>query len=253
MHRPHVLLTNDDGIAAPGLYALSLAMREIAEVSVVAPESERSAVSHALTIWDPVRIAKYEKNGEFFGYAIKGMPADCVKIACLTLLEKRPDLIISGINYGSNTGINVLYSGTVAAATEGMIMGIPSIAMSLTTFKNADFTYSARLAQRLAGEVLAHGLPPDTILNVNVPNVPESEITGIAITKMGRANFDDRYEKRYDPHDRPYYWLTGSKVQSEEGDDYDEGAIRSNLVSITPLHFDLTNHRFLAALSKWKL
>ena len=253
MPRPHILLTNDDGIAAPGLHALFLAIREIAEVSVVAPESERSAVSHALTIWDPVRAVRYKKDDEFFGYAIKGMPADCVKMACLTLLEKKPDLIISGINYGSNTGINVLYSGTIAAAAEGMIMGIPSFAMSLTTFKNADFTYAGKLAQRLAGEVLAHGLPPDTILNVNVPNLPESEIKGIAITKMGRANFDDCYEKRYDPHERPYYWLTGSKVLSDEGDDYDEGAIRNNLVSISPLHFDLTNHDFLPALSKWKL
>ena len=253
MKQPSILLINDDGIFAPGLYALYLALREIAEVSVVAPDSEKSAVGHAITISDPLRVSEFEKNGEFFGYAVKGTPADCVKLAYFALLPRKPDMVISGINYGSNTGINVIYSGTVSAATEGTILGLPSFAVSLTTFTEADFSYAAKFARYLAEKILRHGLPPGVFLNVNVPNVHESHIRGVAVTRMGNAMYDDKYDKRVDPRHRVYYWLTGSKAELNEGVETDDGAIAQNMVSVTPLHFDLTKHDFLEALRTWHL
>ena len=253
MNKPHILLTNDDGIAAPGLKALHVALAKIARVTVVAPESEKSAIGHGITIWEPLRVSKRFHNDELYGYAVRGTPADCVKFACLKLLSGKPDLVVSGINYGSNTGVNVVYSGTVAGALEGAIMGYPAIAVSLTTFKNADFSCAARFAQRLSLRVLEKGLPPGTILNVNVPNLPEDEIKGVAITRMGDANFEDNYEKRTDPHNTPYYWLTGSKVVSDDDIEHDDGAVRQNMISVCPLHFDLTNHEFLGALKTWGL
>ena len=253
MKTPRILLTNDDGILAPGLYALYQALRELAEVSVVAPDSEKSAVGHAITISDPLRVSEFEKNGTFFGHAVTGTPADCVKIAYYALLENKPDLVISGINYGSNTGINVIYSGTVSAATEGSILGIPSFAVSLTTFTNADFRYAAEFSRRLALQVLERGLPKGVFLNVNIPNVPASDITGVAITRMGSGMYDDKYDKRVDPRNHVYYWLTGSKIEINEGIEYDDGAIRQNMVSITPIHYDLTKHEAIATIKSWNL
>ncbi len=253
MKKPNILLTNDDGIFAPGLYALYLALREIAEVTVVAPDSEKSAVGHAITISDPLRVTEFEKNGEIFGHAVKGTPADCVKLAYFALLPQKPDMVVSGINYGSNTGINVIYSGTVSAATEGTVLGLPSFAISLTTFKDADFTYAAKFGAYLAGKILEQGLPRGTFLNVNVPNLPEAEIRGVAITRMGNAMYDDKYDKRIDPRHRVYYWLTGSKAELNEGLETDDGAIEQNMVSVTPLHFDLTKQDFLQNLQAWQL
>jgi 5'-nucleotidase len=253
MSKPHILLTNDDGIFAPGLYALYESLTTIADVSVVAPDSEKSAVGHAITITDPLRVFPFEKFGKFFGHAVHGTPADCVKIAYFALLDRKPDMVVSGINYGSNTGINVIYSGTVSAATEGTILGIPSFAISLTTFIDADFTYAAKFAKKLAPLMLANKLPKGTFLNVNVPNVPEAEIRGVAITRIGTAIYEDKYDKRIDPRNRVYYWLTGSKLEIEESSDVDDGAIEQNMVSITPIHYDLTNHRMLEKLKKWRI
>lgn len=253
LSKPYILVTNDDGIFAPGLYALYESLSAIADVTVVAPDSERSAVGHAITITDPLRVTPFEKFGKFFGYAVNGTPADCVKIAYFALLERKPDLVASGINYGSNTGINIIYSGTVSAATEGTILGIPSFAISLTTFKDADFTFAAKFAANLAPLVLANPLPKGTFLNVNVPNVPEPEIRGVAITRMGMAIYDDKYDKRTDPRNRDYYWLTGSKRDNDESEDTDDGAIQKNMVSITPIHYDLTNHRILEELKSWEI
>jgi 5'-nucleotidase len=253
MSKPFILITNDDGIFAPGLYALYESLRAIAEVTVVAPDSERSAVGHAITISDPLRVSPFEKFGKFFGHAVNGTPADCVKIAYFALLDRKPDLVISGINYGSNTGINVIYSGTVSAATEASILGIPSFAISLTTFIDADFTYAAKFAAQLVPILLENGLPKGTFLNVNVPNVPESEIRGVAITRMGMSIYNDKYDKRIDPRNRVYYWLTGSKINNEEDEATDDGAIEKNMVSITPIHYDLTNHGYLEALRRWEI
>jgi 5'-nucleotidase len=246
-----ILLTNDDGINAPGLAALHKELIKIGDVTVVAPDSEKSAVGHAITLSDPLRVWNFEKNGEFFGYAIKGTPADCVKIAYWALLEKKPQLVISGINLGSNSGMNVIYSGTVSAATEGTILNIPSFAISLTTFTNPDFTYAAKFAAKLAQIVYEKGLPQGTFLNVNVPPAKEEEIRGVAITRQGKAAYMEHFDKRIDPANRVYYWLTGKKVKIEEDLNVDDFAILKNYVSVTPIHYDLTNYRYLDELKSW--
>jgi len=249
-----ILLTNDDGINAPGLHALYRELKKMAKVWVVAPANEMSAVGHAITLSDPLRVWQYEKNGEFFGYMVNGTPADCVKIAYWALLqEEKPDLIISGINLGSNTGINVIYSGTVSAATEGTILGIPSFAISLTTFENPDFSYAAKFARKLALMLLERGLPKGTFLNVNIPPVPEEEIRGVVITRQGQAVYQEKYDRRMDPQKRVYYWLTGFKVEIEEDQDVDDRAILENKVSITPIHYDLTNYSFIEELKRWNI
>jgi 5'-nucleotidase len=246
-----ILLTNDDGINAPGLAALYKELKKIGEVTVVAPDSEKSAVGHAITLSDPLRVWNFEKNGEFFGYAVKGTPADCVKIAYWALLEKKPELVVSGINLGSNSGMNVIYSGTVSAATEGTILNIPSFAISLTTFTNPDFTYSAKFARKLAEILYQKGLPQGTFLNVNVPPAKEEEIQGVIITRQGKAAYMEHFDKRIDPANRVYYWLTGKKVKIEEDINVDDYAILKNCVSITPIHYDLTNYRYLDELKSW--
>lgn len=250
--KPYVLLTNDDGIFAPGLFELYLEIREIAEVVVVAPDSERSAVGHAITITDPLRVTKFEKNGSFFGYAVSGTPADAVKLAHYAILDRKPDAVVSGINLGSNTGINVIYSGTVSAATEACILGIPSFAISLATYTRPLFKPAAKFARRLLPLILANRLPERTFLNVNVPNVPQEQLKGVLVTRQGRAIYNDDYDERKDPRKRTYYWLTGTKVDSETDLNVDDGAIAANYISITPIHYDLTNYAVLDTLKTWR-
>ena len=251
--KPFLLLTNDDGIVAPGLYALTQELRKMGEVVVVAPSTEMSAVGHAITLSDPLRVWPYERDGSFYGYAVNGTPADCVKIAYWAILDKRPDVVVSGINLGSNTGINTLYSGTVSAATEGAFLGIPSFAISLTTYQDPDFRYAAKFARKLASILLERGLPKGVCLNVNVPACPEDEIRGVSISRQGQAVFEEKFDKRVDPHGRVYYWLTGQKVDKEKDVDVDEGAIRENMISVTPIHYDLTQYDFLEKLRGWDL
>jgi len=246
-----ILLTNDDGINAPGLYALYKEMKKEGEVFIVAPDSEKSAVGHAITLSDPLRVSNFYKNDDFFGYAVNGTPSDCVKIAYWAL-DIRPDILISGINLGSNTGINIIYSGTVSAATEGMFLDVPSFAISLTTFTHPNFKIAAQFARRLSRVVLQNGLPKGTLLNVNVPAVDdEKEIAGIQITRQGKAHYREEFDKRNDPHNRIYYWLTGQKVELEEDDDVDDRAILNNKISITPIHFDLTDYQTMEKLKRW--
>ncbi|MFQ5649668.1 MAG: 5'/3'-nucleotidase SurE [bacterium] len=252
-NKPKILLSNDDGINAPGLAALHRELEAMGEITVVAPDSEKSAVGHAITLSDPLRVWDYEKNGKFFGYAVNGTPADCVKIAYWALLKEKPDLVVSGINLGSNSGINAIYSGTVSAATEGTILDIPSFAVSLTTYTDPDFDYAAGFARKLAGLVLEHGLPRGTLLNVNVPALREEEIVGVQITRQSQTTYLERYDKRVDPANRVYYWLTGKKVECEQDLEVDDFAIRNNRVSITPLHYDLTNYPYLDELKTWNI
>jgi len=249
--KPFILVTNDDGIAAPGIDCLVSALQAIAEVAVVAPDSEKSAVGHAITLSDPIRVTDFNKNDQWHGFAVSGTPADCVKIAVGALLERRPDMVVSGINLGSNAGINVIYSGTVSAATEGTILGIPSIAVSLTTYTHAIFEPAAEFAVKIARLVLTKGLPPRTLLNINVPNVPALEIRGVRITRQGMANFAELFDKRVDPRNRVYYWMDGKKAELAEGDDVDDVVIRQNLISITPIKYDLTNYEFIPELQRW--
>src|SRR5947199_10119074 len=196
MPRPLILLTNDDGIYAQGILAAWQELRKLGQVQVVAPDAERSAVGHAITLLLPLRAKEVVRRNVRFGYAVNGMPADCVKIAVKAILPRPPDLVVSGINLGSNTGTNVIYSGTVSAATEARILGIPSIAVSLATFAHPAFIFAARFTQKLAAAVLAKGLPDKTLLNVNIPNLPEDKIKGVAITRQGEPRGDERVDNR---------------------------------------------------------
>ncbi len=248
-----VLLTNDDGINAAGLHALWERVREIAEVTIVAPATEQSAVGHAITLSSPLRVEEVKRDGDIYGYAVTGTPADCVKFAVSTFLKVAPDIVLSGINLGPNTGTNVIYSGTVSAATEGTILGIPSIAISLTTFVDPHFDYAAKLACKLVSAVHEHGLPDSTLLNVNVPNVMEEEIAGIRITRQGKSKFKEFFDKRIDPKGGTYYWLAGNMVEANESEDCDYTATKNNFVSITPLHYDMTNAGAIEEIRSWKL
>lgn len=246
-----ILISNDDGIHAPGIRVLAAAIRRIADVTVVAPDKQQSAVGHAITMSTPLRVHRVEENGELFGYAVDGTPADAVKLAVRALLPNKPDLVISGINHGSNTAISVIYSGTVSAATEGTILGIPSFAISLTTYGPADFSYAAEFAGRLALKIRKNGLPKGTLLNVNVPPVPASEIAGVVVTKQGKSIWNDEFESRRDPSNREYFWLKGDLMELDHDEDVDQRAVLNNKVSITPIHYDLTDYAMLDTLARW--
>jgi 5'-nucleotidase len=251
--RPVILVSNDDGITAPGILALTQAVDELGETWVVAPDSERSAAGHAITISDPLRVWEYEKNGKLFGFAVNGTPADCVKIGVKAILNKQPNLVVSGINQGPNTAINVMYSGTVSAATEGTLMGIPSIAFSLTSFKIKNFHFAAQFAKNLSSIVLKKGLPNGTLLNVNIPAVSRDKIKGIKITRQGRARYEEFFEKRIDPMNRNYYWLSGKKLMLDSAPDVDDVAVMENFISITPIQFDLTDYKVIKNLKNWEI
>ncbi|HWQ27005.1 MAG TPA: 5'/3'-nucleotidase SurE [Chlorobaculum sp.] len=251
--KPHILVCNDDGIEGPGLHALAASMKKLGTVTVVAPAEPHSGMSHAMTLGEPLRIRKYSRNNRFFGHTVSGTPVDCIKVALSHILDSKPDLIVSGINYGSNTAMNTLYSGTVAAALEGAIQNIPSLAFSLTTYENADFTYAAKFARTLAREVLRRGLPPDTILSANIPNVPEKDIQGILITGQGRSRWEEAAIERHDVYGNPYYWLSGTLLLQDDDLSRDEYAVRQNYVAVTPISCDLTDHRFRADLETWAL
>jgi 5'-nucleotidase len=246
-----ILVCNDDGIDAPGIYVLVQELKKIGRITVVAPDEQQSAVGHAITMNYPLRVGEFRKNGKFFGYAVQGTPADCVKLAVRALLKRQPDLLISGINHGANTAISIIYSGTVSAATEGTILGIPSIAVSLTTYGRADFSYPAKVARRLALLVLKKGLPQRTLLNVNIPPLKPTDIRGVLVTRQGKAVWNDTFDHRRDPNNREYYWLTGGLEEVDKDLDFDEAAVRNNYISITPIHYDLTNYKMFDAMKKW--
>ncbi len=245
-----ILLTNDDGIRAKGLSALYEAIKEIAEVIVVAPETEQSAVGHAITLSDPLRVKELKNNDGPFGYAVNGTPADCVKIAIKAIMEMPPNLIISGINLGPNMGTDVIYSGTISAATEGTILGITSFAISLDTFKDPDFSYAASFAKKLALVVMEKGLPCGTSLNVNIPAVPEDKIRGVGITRQGKSRFVEDFDKRVDPRNHVYYWQTGKVITEDVDVGADRVAVNNNMVSITPIQCDLTDYKSLEELKR---
>ncbi len=243
------LLTNDDGIYARGLGALREELSKDADCMIVAPETEQSAVGHAITIARPLMVRRAKKNGSFWGYAVSGTPADCVKIGIRELAEKPVDLVISGINLGANVGINVIYSGTVSAATEGAILGVPSLALSLDSRGEVDFSFAARFARRMARFMLGGNPLKNIPLNVNIPAIPEKEIKGIAVVKQGRARLMEIFEKRVDPRDNIYYWLAG-ETQLSEGEDFDSDAcaLRRGMITITPIYYDLTRHDALETM-----
>lgn len=248
-----VLLTNDDGIYAPGIDALYHAVLRVAEVAVIAPDAERSASGHAITLTTPLRVQEARRHSAVFGFSVDGTPADCVKIGVKTLLKRRPDFVLSGINRGGNTGTDVIYSGTVSAATEGTILGIPSIAISLASFERADYGPAARFAVRLLQFLKRHRLPRNVMLNVNVPALPERQIRGVALTRQGTGRFEETFTKRVDPRAQVYYWLGGDRRDDLSTPDTDDAALKARMISVTPLHYDLTSRNELTALKGWKI
>ncbi len=248
-----ILITNDDGIYAEGIYALACALKKAGNVTVVAPDTQRSAVGHAITLSDPLRVTEARRNGKFFGYAASGTPADCVKLGIKAIMKKRPDLVVSGINLGGNQAYNILYSGTVSGATEGALLGIPSMAVSLDTFVKPDYGPSAAFALKMARQLGRRGLPPGTLLNVNLPNLPARRLKGVRVTSQSRTCFNDWFDKRTDPHGSTYYWMTGDFKPVDTNASTDLNALRSGYVSVTPIHFDLTNYSFMPELEEWGL
>jgi 5'-nucleotidase len=245
------LLTNDDGIYAKGLSALYQELSKDADCLIVAPEVEQSAVGHAITLFRPLMVRRARKYGQFLGYAVTGTPADCVKIGIKELSDKPVDLVVSGINAGANVGINVIYSGTVSAATEGVIMGVPSMAISLDAHGDADFSFAARFARKMAAFILEDCTVENTAINVNIPAIPEEEIKGVVVTKQGKARLIENFEKRVDPRENFYYWLAGeTKLSDHEELNSDACALRKGMISITPLYYDLTRHDVLKELSE---
>ena len=253
MNEPKILITNDDGIFSDGILALWQALSTIGETLVVAPNQERSASSHSITLNDPIRTQHIEIKKGFNGWSVNGTPADCVKIAVRTLSDNLPDLVVSGINHGSNLGKNVLYSGTVSAAAEGTMLGIPSIAISLASNKADDFNLSKRTAAEMAKFALERKLPQGTFLNVNIPSCRINEVKGKKITKQGNQFFDDYYEGRLDPRKRSYYWIKGDIVDPDTTYEYDGKAVEDNYISITPMQLTLTNEKYISKIKNYFL
>lgn len=245
----NILLTNDDGIYAKGLAALWSAVRELGEVTVVAPDREMSATGHGITVDRPLRA---EQVSIFDGcaWAVNGTPADCVKLGVNSILKKKPDLVIAGINRGPNLGIDVLYSGTVSGALEGIILGIPSIAVSVADYWDPNYATAASFMKKLVPNVLKTDVCIDTLLNINVPSLPPHEIRGIRITRLGARRYINTFEARTDPRGRAYYWLGGEVEDLEEAPDADTTAIKQKMISITPIHVDLTDYRAMELLKE---
>ncbi len=244
-----ILLTNDDGIYAPGLAALYQELRQLGEVKVVAPESEQSAVGHAISLSTPLRAKKAPLAGGGWGWAVSGTPADCVKIALAELLPAPPQLVVSGINLGANVGINVLYSGTVSAATEAAILGVKrAVAVSLNTYKDPDFATAARVVGKLLSRLQDLALPEPICLNVNLPALPEKDIRGVRLTRQDTGPLVEHFDCRVDPRERLYYWLAEINERKDLAPDTDYGALQAGYISITPLHHDLTHYPSLKGL-----
>lgn len=253
MKKPLILITNDDGITAPGIRQLIKIMNEIGEVVVVAPDSPQSGKGHAVTIDSTLYISKRKiDNGKQTEYSCNGTPVDCVKIAKHEILKRTPDLCVSGINHGSNSSINVIYSGTMSAAVEAGIEGIPAIGFSLLDVSwNADFSQSEDFIKQITWNVLRNGLPKGTILNVNIPNLPKSEIKGIKICRQAKARWIEEFDKRTNPQGRNYYWLTGKFVNEDKGEDTDEWALENGYISVVPVQYDLTAYHAISQLNMW--
>lgn len=247
-----ILLSNDDGILAPGIQSLREALIKIAEVVVVAPDRERSAAGHSITVYHPIRADEFcFTDGHGKGWVVDGTPADCVKLAICTLLGTPPDLVVSGINRGANVGTDVLYSGTVSAALEGAVLGIPSLAVSLNSFDpTADYTFAAQFTRNLCRQLLNKPLNPETLLNVNIPAVPSQQIQGVTITKLGIRRYEEVFCERKDPRGKTYYWLAGEIVDEDQDDNTDVMALKKNKISITPLHYDLTSYQQIKKLNR---
>lgn len=248
MKKPLILLTNDDGIYAPGIFSLWEKIRLYADVIVAAPNTEKSAASHAITILKPIQIKKINREDGFKGFSIAGTPADCVKVALQTLIPKTPDFVVSGINRGSNLGSNIRYSGTVSAAAEGHLQGIPSIAISLDSHKPLDYEVATYAFDKIFKSFLNSKVNNNILLNINVPNCLIPDIKGFKITEQGNQYFQDNFELNKDPYDNNYVWMSGKVIDTDVDIKYDGAAVESGYVSITPLEYKLSNHQDIELL-----
>lgn len=254
--KPLILVTNDDGITAPGIRALIEVMNEIGEVIVVAPDAPQSAMGHAITINDTLYCNKLSvaKSAPQKEYSCSGTPVDCVKIAINELLDRKPDLCVSGINHGSNSSINVIYSGTMSAAVEAGTVGIPSIGFSLLDYSmDADFEPAKKYVRHLVKQCLQNGLPKGVILNVNIPKLPATAIKGIKVCRQADAHWEEQFDKRTSPLGKDYYWLTGTFINKDKGEDTDEWALNNGYVSVVPVQYDLTAHHAIKEINSWNI
>ena len=253
MEKPLILVTNDDGINAPGIRCLIDVMSEIGEVIVVAPDSPQSGMGHAITINSTLHCSKISpKSSKRLEYSCSGTPADCVKLAVNELMPRKPDLCVSGINHGSNSSINVIYSGTMSAAIEAGIEGIPAIGFSLLDYRwNANFSDSKKFIKKITLNALKNKIPKDVVLNVNIPTLKESEIKGIKICRQAKSYWVEEFDKRKNPLGQEYYWLTGKFNDKDKGEDTDEWALKNGFISIVPVKFDLTAHSAIKVLNQW--
>ncbi len=243
-----ILVTNDDGVHAPGIRALSQSLKKMGRVVIAAPDRERSAASHSLTLYHPLRVVKVDRDI----YAIDGTPTDCIHLAIHVILKnEKPDLLVSGINRGANLGQNITYSGTVWAALEGNLMGIPSFAMSLVEYKNHDYRPAAEFAVKVARWIDEYGPPKDTVLNVNVHDDPQQDLDRYLITHQGWQRFNESVIEKEDPRGKSYFWIGGEQMPPEGGIDTDVGAVADGHISVTPLHADMTNYQALEAIRSW--
>ncbi len=255
MEKPLILVTNDDGITAPGLRMLVSIMKKIGDVIVVAPDSPQSGMGHAITLDSTLYSKKMKIDLDTEGvleYSCSGTPADCVKLALQELLSKKPDICVSGINHGSNSSINVIYSGTMSAAIEAGIEGIPAIGFSLCDYSwEADFSQAEDFIYTIVTEALHHGIPKGTVLNVNIPKLKKKKLKGIKICRQAKANWKEKFDKRTNPMGKDYYWLTGEFELLDKGEDTDEWALANGYISVVPTQFDLTAHHVIQELNTW--
>ena len=252
--KPLILITNDDGVSAPGLRALIDVMSELGTIVIVAPDKPQSATGHSITINDTLYLNKISKDGDVITeYSCSGTPVDCVKLAVSEILHRKPDLCVSGVNHGSNSSINVIYSGTMSAAVEAGIEGIPAIGFSLLDYDwNANFENIKPFIRKIATQVLENSLSEGVILNVNFPKLETKDIKGIKICRQAKAIWVEKFDKRKTPQGRDYYWLAGEFVNQDHGEDTDEWALKNSYVSVVPVQFDLTAHHSMQQLNTWK-
>ena len=253
--KPLILVTNDDGITAPGIRTLIEVMKTIGEVVVVAPDSPQSGMGHAITVNSTLYLNKVSaSDSSILEYTCSGTPVDCVKMAINEILHRKPDLCVSGINHGSNSSINVIYSGTMSATVEAGIEGIPAIGFSLCDYNwNANFEPTKAFVEKITRQVLQNGLPSNIVLNVNFPNLEETNINGIKICRQAKAFWQEKFDKRKTPTGKEYYWLTGEFINQDKGEDTDEWALANGYISIVPVQFDLTAHHAIQTLNSWEL
>ena len=247
-----ILLTNDDGVFAPGLRALRKELARLGDVTVIAPAVEQSGVGHSISILTPLIVKQVDQeDGTTLGWMVEGSPADCVKLAVCELMDRPPELIVSGINSGANAGINVLYSGTVAAAIEGAFFKITSIAVSLELSEHFDYPHAARNAARVIERILAQAPPAGSLFNVNLPAHSRGEPKGVRVVPMGVGRYGESFERRQDPRGRTYYWMSYTPPFDLQGDETDVTSLAEGYITVTPLHFDLTRHDLLPVLGRW--